>query len=941
MNFSLQLNHSCRRAALLLMLVALGLCTAAAQASIESLYDNYVSSSGAARIEAQKKLVKLLADEQYIDPDYVNNKKQQEAVMCYGMAEYYSDANDYNKTKAMAQKALQLLNKHNNSLTSDIYGMLGIAEHRKGNFAASIKNLEAAYRIDLAIKDNERLSSDLNNLAGVYLASNDPQSAKYYILKGIDVERHIGRSDKLAIRLGMASEIFMKLHDSEQALKYAQEAYRLDQSGGRPGKAAVRLVQMAAVYMEAHDYAQAKQALKQALPQLEKDKNFNSLSIAYAQMGDIALYHGNNAQAAQYYNQSLAMCRTTGNRYIEDRAERGLWKALRESDPTAALSHLERHSELADSMYRDELAQQLSNFQAKYKTAELEHKNNEMKHRSKVALVIFILVVLLLVTGIGAMSFALKQKSKAHTMIKKIEEMRTNFFTNITHEFRTPLTVILGATSRLQRGELAAGETPASLYEMITRQGRSLLTLINQLLDISKVKSSIGHPDWRRGNIVTFTRMLVATHQEWAKAKHIDIQFASKENDIEMDFVPDYVRKVINNLLSNSIKYTPNHGSIYVTLARSGNDLRVRVADTGRGIDPEELPHIFDAFYQGANNTEHVGTGVGLALVKQIVTSMHGEIEVSSQLGQGTVFTILQSLRQAGHKNMQPLDTTAPLPAEPAHPLLEESDIVLPQGLANADDNSRTAPLVLIVEDDRDVAYYIGAQLQQRYSLRYASDGNEGLVLAQELMPDLVITDLMMHGCDGFELCQKMHESEALNHIPIIILTAKTADEDRIRGISTGADYYMTKPFNSEELAVRVDHLIEQRRLLRKKYSQAMIQDKASDVQLSKYDRDFINKLADLVHAQMPKGNVDVETIASRLCMSTKQLRSKVMTITGQNPNAYILQLRMNKARRLLASTQAPIGDIAMQCGFDDSAYFSRVFKQLFKTTPSQYRKSQ
>ena len=176
-----------------------------------------------------------------------------------------------------------------------------------------------------------------------------------------------------------------------------------------------------------------------------------------------------------------------------------------------------------------------------------------------------------------------------------------------------------------------------------------------------------------------------------------------------------------------------------MTLARSGTDLRVRVADTGRGIDPEELPHIFDAFYQGANNTEHVGTGVGLALVKQIVTSMHGEIEVSSQLGQGTVFTILQPLRQAGHKNMQPLDTTAPLPAEPAHPLLEESDIVLPQGLANADDNSRTAPLVLIVEDDRDVAYYIGAQLQQRYSLRYASDGNEGLVLAQELMPDLVI----------------------------------------------------------------------------------------------------------------------------------------------------------------------------------------------------------
>ncbi len=924
------------------MLLAMAiLCTAtAAQPDIESLYDTYTRSSGTARVETQKKLVKLLADEEYIDPDYPKSK-QQETVMCYGMAEYYNAANDYNKTKAMAQKALKLLDKQKNSIASDIYGLLGIAEHRQGNFAASIENFEKAYRIDLAINDKERLSSDLNNLAGVYLASNDPQSAKYHILKGIDVERHIGRSDKLAIRLGMASEIFIKLHDSKQALKYAQEAYRLDQSGGRPGKAAVRLVQMAAVYIETRNYAQARQALKSAIPQLEKDKNTNSLSIAYAQMGDIALYHGNNTQAAQYYNQSLDMCRTTGNRYIEDRAERGLWKALRESDPKAALAHLERHSVLADSMYHKELAQQLSNFQVKYQMAELEHRNKEMKHRSNVTLFIFILVALLLVTGIGAMTFALKQKSKAHAMVKRLEEMRTNFFTNITHEFRTPLTVILGATSRLQRGKLAAGEDPATLYAMITRQGRSLLTLINQLLDIAKVKSSIGDPDWCRGNIVSFVRMLVATHQEWAKAKHIDIQFASKENDIEMDFVPDYVRKVTNNLLSNALKYTPKHGNIYVTMTRSGSDLKVRVADTGRGIAPEELPHIFDAFYQGANSSEHIGTGVGLALVKQIVTSMHGEIEVSSQLGRGTIFTILQPLRQAGHKRLQALDATASLPAEQDRPLLDESGIALPQGLANADDNTRTAPLVLIVEDDRDVAYYIGAQLQQRYSLRYASDGNEGLALARELMPDLIITDLMMHGCDGFELCQKLHESEALNHIPIIILTAKTADEDRIRGISAGADYYMTKPFNSEELAVRVDHLIEQRRLLRKKYSQAMIQDKADDVQLSKYDRDFINKLADLVHAQMPEGNVDVETIASRLCMSTKQLRSKVMAITGQNPNAYILQLRMNKARRLLASTHDPIGDIAMQCGFDDSAYFSRVFKQMFKTTPSQFRKTQ
>ena len=221
----------------------------------------------------------------------------------------------------------------------------------------------------------------------------------------------------------------------------------------------------------------------------------------------------------------------------------------------------------------------------------------------------------------------------------------------------------------------------------------------------------------------------------------------------------------------------------------------------------------------------------------------------------------------------------------------------------------------------------------------YATNGEEGFAMAAEIMPHLIITDLMMPVCDGFEFCQRLHESEALNHIPVVILTAKSDDADRIKALQVGVDNFMSKPFNSKELELRVQHLITQHEALREKFSKALAEGREKEVDIADPDRHFLEKLDAIISEKMQQGDIDIESIASALCMSQKQLRGKVSSITGETPSSYIQHLRLNKACTLLNTTDSQIGEIAMQCGFDDSAYFSRLFKQVYGITPTQFRK--
>ena len=483
-----------------------------------------------------------------------------------------------------------------------------------------------------------------------------------------------------------------------------------------------------------------------------------------------------------------------------------------------------------------------------------------------------------------------------------------------------------------------------SAAKMIVRQGNSLLGLINQLLDISKVRSAVGTARWRHGNIVAYTQMVIENFMPYAQSKRQELTFSHSLTDIEMDFVPEYMQRILSNLLANAIKFTPEYGKINLTLEQAASGrIRLTVFDTGRGIDPKMLPRIFDPFIHGEYQDGDVACGIGLSLVKMLVDAMGGTISVESQLGQGSTFVIsLPSSHPGTTDAIDDTDMTFAF-AQLSKPVADKQ----PNGESSAAElaNDELTPRVLIVEDNQDIAYYIGMHLQGQSRLLYARNADEAFTKAIETMPDMIITDIMMPGPkNGLDLCRLIRQNELLSHIPIIIITAKTTEADRVEGFKAGADAYLVKPFNSDELMVRFKKLMERQRVMREKFAAIDTDTADSDKKapMTAANRQFMNHLVDTVYRLMAQGAVDMESVASEMAVSRTQLNRKIMAITGQNASTYIMRLRLARAKRLLkADVTMPIGDVALRCGFDDVAYFSRVFKQTFSMTPSQYRKSE
>lgn len=473
-----------------------------------------------------------------------------------------------------------------------------------------------------------------------------------------------------------------------------------------------------------------------------------------------------------------------------------------------------------------------------------------------------------------------------------------------------------------------------------------MLSLVNQLLDLSKVKSVITEPEWQSGNIVAYIGMMMETYASYAQSKGIVLQFIPRERQVETNFVPDYIHKILDNLLSNSFKYvTPGHGKVNIVTWVVGRTLRVTVSDNGCGIPASALPHIFEPFFQIDNRPDKVGTGVGLALVAQTVKRLGGTITVDSKENQGTVFYLSLPLHA---------------PTAPAIELKSPDKDIETAGLAE-DDGTRSDPdnteqtagySILVVEDNADVAQYIGRQFEDNYKVIYARDGKEGLEKARKEIPDVILSDLMMPGMDGIEMCRQIRSDELTSHIPIIIVSAKVAEQDRLKGFSVGADAYLTKPFSREELRVRISTLIDQRHRLQKKFSDGLAlsgdsgtaqkQPALEAPALSELDRRFLDKVADAVYLMMGSGkDMDVYAIAAKLAMSYSQFNRKLSALTGSTPAQYIQRIKIRKAQRMLtAHPELSFAEVAERCGFSDYSNFVRAFKNVTGTTPRSFVRS-
>ena len=859
----------------------------------------------------------------------------------YLMALTYNDRSQYDSAYVCCQKALV----HNNSdvdeeLYSDCLSTISVVLQRRGKFHEALNYQRKCYELDLKSGKKEYISSSLNNLAALYIGTKQYEQAAEFAEKAIEMERALGHDDKLAIRYGIAAEALLHTGNTPKALEYATLAYQLDHSQGREEKAAVRLSQMASAHFNMGNLQQAHEQLEKAIPILEGSTNLNSLSICYFQMGQLCHREGDDTQAAHFYNKAIGLCQQTGNRFVEKNAHQGLAQALESTDPGSAYEHLSRSAELSDSMYQDNTADMLSEFRAIYHNQETEQRNELLSKENKahkrhirLSMIIFLLAVTLLVTLISVLYHVVRSKEKANAMMREHQKMRLDFFTKITHEFRTPLTVIIGLSDNIEGGRASTPDDIRKAAGVIKRSGYHMQRLTNQLLDISKFRSDHHSAiDWRRGDIVAYTEGIIDGFTSLAKSRGIGLHYLPEQQSAHIAFAPDYYNKIVYNLISNSLKFTNEGGNVMLTTSVADGKLNITITDTGVGISAESLPHIFEEFYTGHDTPSRISSGVGLSLVKQVVDLLGGTITARSTEGKGSTFSVV-------------------LPADDSHdypPLEPETDIIRPDTVDDIvvvdndeqeDDPSK--PKVLIVEDNADVLEYIGSLFASDYTVLYAHDGERGLQEAKAQVPDLIISDLTMPGLDGIELCQAVRSDQLLSHIPFIMVTARSDDDNRLKSLKTGADAYLTKPFNADELLVLTERLITQTRMLRERFSQAIVGGQLPEKsQLPDSERAFLDHIRDVVLSEMTIGNTDVETIASKLCLSSKQLRRKVYAITGETTVAYIMQIRLDAARKMLLDQPGiPVAEVAMQCGFEEGGYFTKAFKQQYGVTPTQIRK--
>ena len=529
--------------------------------------------------------------------------------------------------------------------------------------------------------------------------------------------------------------------------------------------------------------------------------------------------------------------------------------------------------------------------------------------------------------------FHLQQIENEVAKNEEINNMKFRFFTNVSHELRTPLTLIISPLEGMLKE--TTDELQSTRLQLMYRNAQRLLHLVNQLLDFRKGEMSTHQLSLSEGDIISYVHSVCNSFLLMADKKHIQFSFFSGIDTFSMAFDADKVGKIVMNLLSNAFKFTPEGGRVTVMIehvAGTPDILEIKIADTGIGISDVDKEHIFERFYQAGHKgvEETTGNGIGLSLVRDFVTLHEGEVKVFDNIGMGSVFVIQFPVKH--------VETQVQLPEETGMPAGDEEDKEMKEE-AKEEMERKNFPLLLIVDDNEDFRIFMRYSLELQYRVKLAVNGKEAWEMMQEELPDLVISDVMMPQMDGNELCRLIKQDKRTAHIPVILLTARQNTEAKLEGLQTGADDYVTKPFNMTILVLRIRKLIELSRYHR--VTQGMIDPAPSEIVITSLDEKLIEKAIKYVEDNMSRTELSVEELSRELGMSRVHLYKKLLQITGKTPIEFIRVIRLKRAAQLLRESQLHVSEVAFEVGFNNPKYFSRYFKDEFGVLPSVYQEKE
>jgi signal transduction histidine kinase/DNA-binding response OmpR family regulator len=834
-----------------------------------------------------------------------------------GIARYYWSQTEYDHSMDYSLKALKAYEKcHNLEGQAWCYGTIGLNYSQANNYEKAIHYHTVSLAINERINNTNGLARDLNNLGYVYELAKDYVRSLDYYQRALDIRIILG--DKFSIA----------------------------QSHGNVGS----------IHLYNGNYSLALEYLFKALTASKELNNKNSIAVLEQNIGEVYYKMGKHQEGAEYLQHALTIAFEIGDK----KRMEGVYEALKRLEESRknfkeALRYLELLQQVRDTLYTQARSLQMADMEARYETAKKEQTITLLEQEKRIqtiwqnvlagGIVLLIIATLIIVKLQRLRTLKAKElleiQQSLNDKLKEIDKMKSRFFANISHEFRTPLTLLLAPIEEQLASCQSSGKQKESLL-LMRRNANRLLELVNQLLDLSKLEAGKMQLAVKQGDLEELLKILIISFDSLADSKKITYIKNFKIPPGEYWYDADALEKILNNLLSNAFKFTPAQGTVTVTIenaaaiATKGSWIKLCVADTGKGIAQDEQEKIFSPFYQGKHTMDgSIGTGLGLSLVKEFTKLYGGYVTLTSQEREGTIIEVYLPV---GRENFNAIECShSILPTQIAvngahNPLIEENDdenIVQGSVRPNHD-------VILVVEDNEDLRNFMSSILQDEYTVVTASNGKDGVEQALVHIPSLIISDVMMPVMEGTELTEKIKTDHRTSHIPVILLTAKNEQTSRLAGYKNGADDFLTKPFSTEELRVRIANLIDQRKLLAAKYKERITVLPTSMCEAS-LDEKFLQRARVVVERNIGDFTFGVESMASEMNLSRTQLLRKIKALTGLSTNEFIKDLRLKRAAELILAKANTITQVGYTVGFNDQSYFTKCFKKQFGVAPSEY----
>ncbi|MBL0740521.1 ATP-binding protein [Chryseolinea lacunae] len=602
-----------------------------------------------------------------------------------------------------------------------------------------------------------------------------------------------------------------------------------------------------------------------------------------------------------------------------------------------------------DSTMNEEKYKQIAELETRYQTEKKEQTIMLLEQEKKTEALwrkglVMVAVLLLILGGVIFRLQRLRNRKARQLLVtqkqlnEKLQEadaIRSRFFTSISHEFRTPITLILAPLEEKLKSPTLTQHDKDDL-KLVMRNANRLAELVNQVLDLSKLEAGKMEVHRQDGDLTKFLTPLLASFEAWSQSQHISFTYTLSVPDMPFAFDPDKLEKILTNLLSNAFKFTPANETIaiYITVDNALNNLLICIADTGKGISADDLPHIFTPFYQSGEmeNTSMPGTGLGLALVRELVNVHGGSISVSSELEQGTSVEVVLPLVRSSADALPAVILPSSLVPEPTLSVRDSDDEPV----------EHFAESLLIVEDNQELRRFIGDHFKNAFNIFTATNGREALQIATARMPSLILSDVMMPEMDGVEFLKRLKQDERTHHIPVVLLTAKVGHDEKIAALQLGSDAFLAKPFSMQELEARVAGIINNRKNLathyRKRFENAPHAAPATQLPVpSSIEARFIDNITAIIYRHLGDTAFGVEKLADEMCLSRAQLFRKVKMILDTSPSELISDLRLQHAAKLIENKSDTLSQIAYAVGFSEQSYFSKRFRKKYGVSPREY----